>query len=164
MTDLGIQPSAMLFSCLYPLFFLHFPHPYSPKYPNARVPMSKQPVATILALGLDPRACPPPPQGQSLGLDPRVTASGTQGRPQGRPADGDLPAPLQKRPGRPWRGCHHPPGRQFRNLSGQGDGELAGALDEAVMAHTRHENHSVMRSYRRRAKITADKPARLLDL
>lgn len=41
---------------------------------------------------------------------------------------------------------------------------LAAAPDEAVMAHTRHEDHSTMRGYRRRAKITADNPARLLDL
>ncbi|MDQ2762560.1 MAG: site-specific integrase, partial [Pseudomonadota bacterium] len=41
---------------------------------------------------------------------------------------------------------------------------LAAAPDEAVMAHTRHLDHSTMRGYRRRARITADNPARLLDL
>ncbi len=41
---------------------------------------------------------------------------------------------------------------------------LAAAPDEQVMAHTRHVDHSTMRGYRRRARITADNPARLLDL
>ncbi len=41
---------------------------------------------------------------------------------------------------------------------------LAAAPDEQVMAHTRHADLSTMRGYRRRAKITADNPARLLDL
>jgi integrase len=41
---------------------------------------------------------------------------------------------------------------------------LAGAPDEQVMQHTRHTDLSTMRGYRRRAKITADNPARLLDL
>jgi integrase len=41
---------------------------------------------------------------------------------------------------------------------------LAGAPDEQVMAHTRHADLSTMRGYRRRARITADNPARLLDL
>jgi len=41
---------------------------------------------------------------------------------------------------------------------------LAAAPDEQVMAHTRHSDLSTMRGYRRRAKITADNPARLLDL
>ncbi len=41
---------------------------------------------------------------------------------------------------------------------------LAAAPDEAVMAHTRHLDHSTMRGYRRRARVTADNPARLLDL
>ena len=41
---------------------------------------------------------------------------------------------------------------------------LAAAPDEAVMAHTRHLDHSTMCGYRRRARITADNPARLLDL
>ncbi len=41
---------------------------------------------------------------------------------------------------------------------------LASAPDEQVMAHTRHQDHSTMRGYRRRARITADNPARLLDL
>lgn len=41
---------------------------------------------------------------------------------------------------------------------------LAAAPDEQVMAHTRHQDHSTMRGYRRRARITADNPARLLDL
>lgn len=41
---------------------------------------------------------------------------------------------------------------------------LAAAPDEQVMAHTRHGDVSTMRGYRRRAKITADNPARLLDL
>jgi integrase len=41
---------------------------------------------------------------------------------------------------------------------------LAAAPDEQVMAHTRHGDVSTMRGYRRRAKITTDNPARLLDL
>ena len=41
---------------------------------------------------------------------------------------------------------------------------LAAAPDEQVMAHTRHQDHSTMRGYRRRARITSDNPARLLDL
>ncbi len=41
---------------------------------------------------------------------------------------------------------------------------LAAAPDEQVMAHTRHADFSTMRGYRRRAKITTDNPARLLDL
>ncbi len=41
---------------------------------------------------------------------------------------------------------------------------LAAAPDEQVMAHTRHADLSTMRGYRRRAKITAGNPARLLDL
>ena len=41
---------------------------------------------------------------------------------------------------------------------------LAAAPDEQVMAHTRHTDLSTMRGYRRRARITADNPARLLDL
>ena len=32
------------------------------------------------------------------------------------------------------------------------------------MQHTRHADLSTMRGYRRRARITADNPARLLDL
>ena len=41
---------------------------------------------------------------------------------------------------------------------------LAAAPDEQVMAHTRHADLSAMRGYRRRARITADNPARLLNL
>ena len=41
---------------------------------------------------------------------------------------------------------------------------LAGAPDEQVAAHTRHGDLSTMRSYRKRARITGDNPARLLDL
>ncbi len=41
---------------------------------------------------------------------------------------------------------------------------LAAALDEQVMAHTRQKDVSTMRGYRRRAKITGENPARLLDL
>jgi len=41
---------------------------------------------------------------------------------------------------------------------------LAGAPDEQVMQHTRHADLSTMRGYRRRARVTADNPARLLDL
>jgi hypothetical protein len=41
---------------------------------------------------------------------------------------------------------------------------LVAAPDEQVMAHTRQKDVSAMRGYRRRAKITAENPARLLDL
>ena len=41
---------------------------------------------------------------------------------------------------------------------------LAGAPDEQVAQHSRHADLSSMRGYRRRARITADNPARLLDL
>lgn len=41
---------------------------------------------------------------------------------------------------------------------------LAAAPDDAVMAHTRHQDRSTMRGYRRRAQVTSDNPARLLDL
>ncbi|WP_158745244.1 site-specific integrase [Acidisphaera sp. L21] len=41
---------------------------------------------------------------------------------------------------------------------------LAAAPDEQVMAHTRQKDVSTMRGYRRRAKITGENPARLLDL
>jgi integrase len=41
---------------------------------------------------------------------------------------------------------------------------LAGAPDEQVAAHSRHGDLKTMRGYRRRARITADNPARLLDL
>jgi integrase len=41
---------------------------------------------------------------------------------------------------------------------------LAAAPDEQVMAHTRQKDLSTMRGYRRRAKITGENPARLLDL
>jgi integrase len=41
---------------------------------------------------------------------------------------------------------------------------LAGALDEQVGAHVRHDNLRSTRGYRRRARITEDNPARLLDL
>ena len=41
---------------------------------------------------------------------------------------------------------------------------LAGAPDEQVAKHSRHADLSSMRGYRRRARITADNPARLLDL
>ena len=41
---------------------------------------------------------------------------------------------------------------------------LAGAPDEQVAAHTRHGDLSTMRGYRKRARITGDNPARLLDL
>ena len=37
---------------------------------------------------------------------------------------------------------------------------LAGAPDEQVMQHTRHADLSTMRGYRRRARVTADNPAR----
>jgi hypothetical protein len=41
---------------------------------------------------------------------------------------------------------------------------LAAAPDEQVMAHTRQKDLSTTRGYRRRAKITGENPARLLDL
>ena len=41
---------------------------------------------------------------------------------------------------------------------------LAGAPDEQVAAHTRHGDLGTMRGYRRRARITSDNPARLVDL
>jgi integrase len=41
---------------------------------------------------------------------------------------------------------------------------LNGALDEQIMPHTRHKDSATMRSYRRRARIVVDNPARLLDL
>lgn len=41
---------------------------------------------------------------------------------------------------------------------------LKGALDEQVMHHTRQKSVATTQGYRRRAKITADSPARLLDL
>ena len=41
---------------------------------------------------------------------------------------------------------------------------LAAAPDEQVMAHTRQKDLATMRGYRRRAKITGENPARLLDL
>jgi integrase len=41
---------------------------------------------------------------------------------------------------------------------------VAAAPDEQVMAHTRQQDLSTMRGYRRRAKITGESPARLLDL
>ena len=41
---------------------------------------------------------------------------------------------------------------------------LAGAPDEQVAKHSRHPDLSSMRGYRRRARVTADNPARLLDL
>jgi integrase len=41
---------------------------------------------------------------------------------------------------------------------------LAGAPDEQVAAHTRHGDLGTMRGYRRRARITTDNPARLVDL
>jgi integrase len=41
---------------------------------------------------------------------------------------------------------------------------LAAAPDEQVMAHTRQKDLSTLRGYRRRAKITGENPARLLDL
>jgi integrase len=41
---------------------------------------------------------------------------------------------------------------------------LRGALDEQVMHHTRQKSLATTQGYRRRAKITADSPARLLDL
>ncbi|WP_424140680.1 site-specific integrase [Roseomonas chloroacetimidivorans] len=41
---------------------------------------------------------------------------------------------------------------------------LKGALDEQVMHHTRQKSIATTQGYRRRAKITQDSPARLLDL
>lgn len=41
---------------------------------------------------------------------------------------------------------------------------LAGALDEQVGAHVRHDDLRSTRGYRRRARITGENPARLLDL
>ena len=41
---------------------------------------------------------------------------------------------------------------------------LNGALDEQVGAHVRHDDLRSTRGYRRRARITEDNPARLLDL
>jgi integrase len=41
---------------------------------------------------------------------------------------------------------------------------LAGAPDEQVAGHTRHADLRTMRGYRRRARITGDNPARLVDL
>jgi integrase len=41
---------------------------------------------------------------------------------------------------------------------------LKGALDEQVMRHARQRSVGTTQGYRRRAKITADSPARLLDL
>ncbi|PHK92987.1 Site-specific recombinase XerD [Roseomonas rosea] len=41
---------------------------------------------------------------------------------------------------------------------------LKGALDEQVMHHTRQKSLATTQGYRRRAKITRDSPARLLDL
>ena len=41
---------------------------------------------------------------------------------------------------------------------------LAGAPDEQVAGHTRHADLRTMRGYRRRARITGDNPARLIDL
>ena len=41
---------------------------------------------------------------------------------------------------------------------------LKGALDEQVMHHTRQRGIATTQGYRRRAKITQDSPARLLDL
>ncbi|WP_083747227.1 tyrosine-type recombinase/integrase [Teichococcus deserti] len=41
---------------------------------------------------------------------------------------------------------------------------LNGARDEQVMQHARQSDFSTTQSYRRRAKITAESPARLLDL
>ena len=41
---------------------------------------------------------------------------------------------------------------------------LRGALDEQVMHHARQKSIATTQSYRRRAKITQDSPARLLDL
>ena len=42
-------------------------------------------------------------------------------------------------------------------------GLLAAAPDEAVISHTRHLDHSTMRGYRRRARITADNSAQDAD-
>lgn len=41
---------------------------------------------------------------------------------------------------------------------------LNGALDEQVMAHVRQRDINVTRGYRKRAKVVAASPARLLDL
>nr|WP_245215007.1 tyrosine-type recombinase/integrase [Pararoseomonas indoligenes] len=41
---------------------------------------------------------------------------------------------------------------------------LKGALDEQVMHHARQKSIATTQGYRRRAKITGDSPARLLDL
>jgi integrase len=41
---------------------------------------------------------------------------------------------------------------------------LRGALDEQVMHHARQTSLATTQAYRRRARITADSPARLLDL
>jgi integrase len=41
---------------------------------------------------------------------------------------------------------------------------LKGALDEQVMHHTRQRSLATTQGYRRRARITRDSPARLLDL
>ena len=44
------------------------------------------------------------------------------------------------------------------------EASLNGALDEQIMPHSRHKHLGTMRSYRRRARIQVDNPARLLDL
>ena len=44
------------------------------------------------------------------------------------------------------------------------EAHLRGALDEQVMHYTRQKSLATTQGYRRRAKITADSPARLLDL
>ena len=41
---------------------------------------------------------------------------------------------------------------------------LNGALDEQVMAHVRQRDINVTRGYRKRVKVLAARPARLLDL
>lgn len=41
---------------------------------------------------------------------------------------------------------------------------LRGALDEQVMHHARHKDVNTTRGYRRRAKVLAESPAKLLDL
>ena len=41
---------------------------------------------------------------------------------------------------------------------------LNGALDEQVMAHARQRDINVTRGYRKRAKVVAASPARLLNL
>ena len=41
---------------------------------------------------------------------------------------------------------------------------LKGALDEQVMHHARQKSIATTQGYRRRARITRDSPARLLDL